>query len=272
MYITKPGFPVQGQMSHNHHWTSCTPVMGGGASGVSEPLCVEPAAAQLWDPQPHWMVGCRGSSSTDGREAVRTSLPACHLFTPLPGSQNFPWPLSARLETFLHWSSQEARWGSSLGPRTDGLWSPPPLPLTLGFWQDAGTFWSLSVWSKTGWGWSGGVSPSSLSSLTSLDVIFQGRKSDQSSHQSTEGFPGDSSGKESACNAGDLDSIPGSGRSPGEGNGNPLQYSCYRIPWTEEPAGLQSMGLQRVRHDWTCMHVHSTEAKLHRTARLLVLP
>ena len=33
-------------------------------------------------------------------------------------------------------------------------------------------------------------------------------------------------GKESACNAGDLDSIPGSGRSPGEGNGNPLQYSC----------------------------------------------
>ena len=125
MYITKPGFPVQGQMSHNHHWTSCTPVMGGQASGVSEPLCVEPAAAQLWDPQPHWMVGCRGSSSTDGREAVRTSLLACHLFTPLPGSQNFPWPLSAQLETFLHWSSQEARWGSSLGPRTDGLWSPP---------------------------------------------------------------------------------------------------------------------------------------------------
>ena len=41
----------------------------------------------------------------------------------------------------------------------------------------------------------------------------------------TEGFPGGSDGKESACNAGDLDLIPGSGRSPGEGNGNPLQYS-----------------------------------------------
>ena len=40
------------------------------------------------------------------------------------------------------------------------------------------------------------------------------------------GFPGGSDGKESACNAGDLGSIPGSGRSPGEGNGNPLQYSC----------------------------------------------
>ena len=39
-------------------------------------------------------------------------------------------------------------------------------------------------------------------------------------------FPGDSDGKESACNAGDLGSIPGLGRSPGERNGYPLQYSC----------------------------------------------
>ena len=40
------------------------------------------------------------------------------------------------------------------------------------------------------------------------------------------GFPGGSEGKVSACNAGNLGSIPASGRSPGEGNGNPLQYSC----------------------------------------------
>ena len=40
------------------------------------------------------------------------------------------------------------------------------------------------------------------------------------------GFPGGSDSKEFACNAGDPDSIPGLGRSPGEGNGNPLQYSC----------------------------------------------
>ena len=40
------------------------------------------------------------------------------------------------------------------------------------------------------------------------------------------GFPGGSDGKESACNAADLGSIPGSGRSPGEWNGNPLQYFC----------------------------------------------
>ena len=44
------------------------------------------------------------------------------------------------------------------------------------------------------------------------------------------GFPGGSDGKESACDAGDPSSIPGSGRSPGEGNGNPLQYSCLQNP------------------------------------------
>ena len=45
-------------------------------------------------------------------------------------------------------------------------------------------------------------------------------------YMSVLGFPGSSDDKESACNAGDPGSIPGSGRSPGEGNGNPLQYSC----------------------------------------------
>ena len=44
------------------------------------------------------------------------------------------------------------------------------------------------------------------------------------------GFPGGSDGKESTCNAGDLGSIPGLGRSPGGGHGNPLQYSCLGNP------------------------------------------
>ena len=44
------------------------------------------------------------------------------------------------------------------------------------------------------------------------------------------GFPGGSDGKEASCNAGDLGSIPGLGRSPGEGKGNPLQYSCLENP------------------------------------------
>ena len=103
------------------------------------------------------------------------------------------------------------------------------------------------------------------------------------------GFPDSSAGKESTCNAGSLGSIPGSGRSTGEGIGYPLQYSwaslvvelvknlpamqetwvqslgledplekgkaihssilAWRIPWTEEPGRLQSMGLQRVGHN-----------------------
>ena len=44
------------------------------------------------------------------------------------------------------------------------------------------------------------------------------------------GFPGGSDGKESTCNSGDLGSIPGSGRFPGEGDGNPLQYSLLENP------------------------------------------
>ena len=58
--------------------------------------------------------------------------------------------------------------------------------------------------------------------------------------------------KNPPVNAGDIrdaSSMPGSGRSPGEGRGNPLEHSCWRIPWTEEPGGLQSIGLQRVGHD-----------------------
>ena len=64
------------------------------------------------------------------------------------------------------------------------------------------------------------------------------------------GFPGGSDDKASVCNAGDLGSIPGLGRSPGQGNGSPLQYSCPKIPWTAEPGRLLSMGSQRVGHDW----------------------
>ena len=56
-------------------------------------------------------------------------------------------------------------------------------------------------------------------------------------------------GKESASSAGDVTSIPGWGRAPGGGNGNPLQYSCLGNPMTEEPGRLQSMGSQRVGHN-----------------------
>ena len=65
------------------------------------------------------------------------------------------------------------------------------------------------------------------------------------------GFLGGSGGKESACQCRrhGLDFL-GSGRSPGEGTGYPhSSVLAWRIPWTEEPGGLQSTGLQRVRHD-----------------------
>ena len=66
-------------------------------------------------------------------------------------------------------------------------------------------------------------------------------------------FPCGSDGKASAYSVGDLGSIPGLGRSRGEGNGNPLQYSCLENPMDrgacQEPVNPLSMELQRVRHD-----------------------
>ena len=66
------------------------------------------------------------------------------------------------------------------------------------------------------------------------------------------GLPCWLSGKESVCSAGDIRDaglIAGSGSSPGGGHRNLLQCSWREILWTEEPDGLQSMGLQRVGHD-----------------------
>ena len=68
------------------------------------------------------------------------------------------------------------------------------------------------------------------------------------------GFPSGSVGKESTCcveDTGDEGSIPGLGRSPGGGQGNHSSILVWRIPWTEEPGGLQSIELQKVGHDWS---------------------
>ena len=61
-------------------------------------------------------------------------------------------------------------------------------------------------------------------------------------------FPGGSDGKASVYNAGDLGSIPGSGRSPGEGNGNPLQYYCLENPMDR---GAWSATVHVVPKSWT---------------------
>ena len=62
-------------------------------------------------------------------------------------------------------------------------------------------------------------------------------------------FPGGSEVKVSACNAGDLGSIPGLGKSLGEGNGNPLQYSCLENPTDGGAWWATVHGLQRAGHD-----------------------
>ena len=65
----------------------------------------------------------------------------------------------------------------------------------------------------------------------------------------SKGFPHSSVGKSSACNAGDPGSIPGSGRSPEERNGNPLQYSCLENPIDRGAWQATVQGVARVRHD-----------------------
>ena len=60
---------------------------------------------------------------------------------------------------------------------------------------------------------------------------------------------GGSEVKASACSAGDPSSIPGSGRSLEKEMATHSRILAWRIPWTEEPGGLQATGLQRVRHD-----------------------
>ena len=72
-------------------------------------------------------------------------------------------------------------------------------------------------------------------------------------------FPGGSDDKETASNADDPGSILGWGRSPGEGKGNHSSLPAWRIPWTEEPDGLQSTGSQRAGHDLSNQHFISVE-------------
>ena len=73
------------------------------------------------------------------------------------------------------------------------------------------------------------------------------------------GFSHSSIGKESDCNVQDLGAIPGLGRSPAEGNGNPLCYSCLENPMDRGAWQATDYGVARVRHDWetkcTCVHI-----------------
>ena len=71
------------------------------------------------------------------------------------------------------------------------------------------------------------------------------------------GFPGSSNCKKSACNAGDLGSIPRLGRSPGEGNGNLLQYSCLGNPMDRGASCAIVYGVAKIRHSLVTKSVES---------------
>ena len=113
-------------------------------------------------------------------------------------------------------------------------------------WMASLTRW-MWVWVNSGrWWWTGRpgvlwfmgsqrVGHDRATELIQNDIEYFGNQ----------GFPCGSGGKESACNAGDLGSVPGLGRSPGEGNGYPLQYSGL-----ENSVGLYSPWSRRVGHDW----------------------
>ena len=80
-------------------------------------------------------------------------------------------------------------------------------------------------------------------------------------------FPGGSDGKESACNAGDLDSIPVLGRSPGKGKGYPLQFSCLensmnRRAWRAKVHGvIKSRTQLSDEHTWNIILSHFTDGE-----------
>ena len=81
----------------------------------------------------------------------------------------------------------------------------------------------------------------------------------------SKGFPGGSVGKQSACNAGDSGSISGLGRSPGEGNGNPLQYSCLENPMDRGAWWAIVYGVPRVGHDLAIKSPPYTKRKIFKT-------
>ena len=88
------------------------------------------------------------------------------------------------------------------------------------------------------------------------------------------GFPGGSVVKNLPANVrdardkGDVSSIPELRRSPGGRNGNPLQYACLENPMDRGACGLQSIGSQRVRHNWACTYTHThTHTHTHTQSR-----
>ena len=134
------------------------------------------------------------------------------------------WATSLSLFTFMHWRRK---------------WQPTQCSC-LENPRDRGAWWAI------------------ISGVTQSRTWLK-RLSSSSSMLYIKGFPCGSAGKAFTCNVGDLSSIPGLGRSPGEGNGNPLSVLAWRIPGTGEPGGLPSRSEERrvgkeCRSRWSPYH------------------
>ena len=104
-----------------------------------------------------------------------------------------------------------------------------------------------------------------------LDVIT----TDSAFNHIAQGFQGGSVVKNLPAKAGDVgvaDSIPGSERSPGEGNGSPLRILVWKISWTGEPCGLKSMGCKELdMTEWLSTHTHCPRGCLN-SAHCIKIP
>ena len=79
--------------------------------------------------------------------------------------------------------------------------------------------------------------------------------------------------KESTCSAGDPGSIPGLGRSPGKKEmATHSSILAWKIPWMEEPGRLQSMGSQRIGHDWVTLLMYKNGCHLHSNCLRIIIP
>ena len=101
--------------------------------------------------------------------------------------------------------------------------------------------WSLKLWTRKG--------PKSGMTYLIIGIL-------KNSCEPVLGFPGGSDGKETACSAGNPVSISGLGRSPGEGNGNPLQYSCLENPTDKGAWWATVHKVSRVGHNLVTNHHH----------------
>ena len=143
-------------------------------------------------------------------------------------------------------------WATSLSLSSIGKGNGNPLQCCcLENPRDRGTWWAVvyGAQSRTRLKWL-----SSSSSRHFRVVVFFFNYSVDQFRAISDSFSDGSVIKNSLCSAGDAGLVPGLGRSPGGGNGKPLQYSCLEILWTDEPGRLQSMGSQKSQ---TLLHTHT---------------